>query len=412
MPSWSPIFNGEFDDFTTEWYKQIGVSIILTMLLGIFSPHLANGMFWLKGSCKRLYDRRCTRNRRKTRQIFQGDYEQMYLGPELLFEYRYSTMLNTVFISLMFGTGMPILYLFGFIAFWITYWVDKWTMLRIYQIPPNYNKEVVKSSREWINAAIILHFLFGWWMYSNAIIFETQQDKIFGIDVSTETEDIDDNYPWLNIHERISQYHSLIYFASFIVFILIFLSKAVLFKMYRKCKNSCQKNKKLEMIKEISQHSSTFSTNYFKGLDRSEFKCASAHLQEDIKKYKIMINYSQLHKSFKQSIDAQGEHEQFTQEDKNHIEWFIERLKLKRENIESAYKARRTRSALMSDFSYNIRDLKPYKYYISRMEQDIQEHHRQQKNQSDQNDEDRQDDEDSQNDEDEEEEEEKDNNQA
>lgn len=60
MPSWSPIFNGEYEDFTTEWYKQIGVSIILTMLIGIFSPHIANGMFWAKGALVRCWDRRCT----------------------------------------------------------------------------------------------------------------------------------------------------------------------------------------------------------------------------------------------------------------------------------------------------------------------------------------------------------------
>lgn len=54
MPSWSPIFNGDYDDFTTEWYRQIGVSIILTMLIGVVSPHLANSMFWAKGALKRL----------------------------------------------------------------------------------------------------------------------------------------------------------------------------------------------------------------------------------------------------------------------------------------------------------------------------------------------------------------------
>jgi len=53
MPSWSPILNGQFEDFTTEWYKQIGVSIIFTMLIGIVSPHIANGMFHLRFFIKR-----------------------------------------------------------------------------------------------------------------------------------------------------------------------------------------------------------------------------------------------------------------------------------------------------------------------------------------------------------------------
>jgi hypothetical protein len=50
VPGWFPIFNGAYDDFTVDWYKQIGVSIILTMMIGIVSPHLANSMFWMKGA--------------------------------------------------------------------------------------------------------------------------------------------------------------------------------------------------------------------------------------------------------------------------------------------------------------------------------------------------------------------------
>lgn len=132
----------------------------------------------------------------------------MYMGPELMFEYRYSTTLNTVYISLMFGTGMPILYLFGFISFFLTYWVDKYAFLRIYQTPPRYNKDLMKASRESLNVAIFIHFVFGFWMYSNSVIFETSEQEVFGISVSSTTSDIDKNYPWLNIQKRMSQYHS------------------------------------------------------------------------------------------------------------------------------------------------------------------------------------------------------------
>ena len=232
VPSWFPILNGEYDDFTTEWYKQIGVSIILTMLIGIFSPHLANSLYWIRGACKRWRDRKWTCSRMKTKQIFQADYEQMYMGPELLFEYRYSTLLNIIFISLMFGTGMPILYFFGFISLFLSYWVDKWTLLRIYQTPPPYNKDLTKVSREWMNIAIILHLLFGFWMLSNSIIFDTKNDEFFGIDIRSTTDDIDEDYGWLNLGDRLAQYHSVIYFLAIVLFLVIFIIKSFLLRTF------------------------------------------------------------------------------------------------------------------------------------------------------------------------------------
>jgi hypothetical protein len=248
----------------------------------------------------------------------------MYLGPELLFEYRYSTMLNTIFISLMYGTGMPILYLFGFISFWLTYWVDKWTLLRIYQTPPMFNKELLKTSREWINVAIIIHFVFGFWMYSNSLIFETSKNTIFGINVDSENESIDKDYSWLNIHGRLSQYHCLLYFIGFVVFLIIFFLKSFLFRIFKRCSARCCKNRKLEMIKTLSNDSNTFSTNYYRCLDKTEFKNVSSHLQEDIQKFK----------DFKRSIESnENEFENFTKEDKEQIDWLLNRLKEKRQEV-------------------------------------------------------------------------------
>merc|ERR1711871_155554 len=33
-------FNGVFSDFTSDWYDKVGVALILTMLINVFSPHL------------------------------------------------------------------------------------------------------------------------------------------------------------------------------------------------------------------------------------------------------------------------------------------------------------------------------------------------------------------------------------
>ena len=49
----------------------------------------------------------------------------MYTGEEFLLEFRYSQLLNTIYIVFMFSAGIPLLYPIAFLTFFITYWVDK-----------------------------------------------------------------------------------------------------------------------------------------------------------------------------------------------------------------------------------------------------------------------------------------------
>jgi len=90
LPEWFPILAGEYDDLTVEWYRNVGSSIIMTMIIGIFSPHIANSFWWILGFAKRLWDRKCTCDYKRTRQVFQIDYEMKYIGADYLMEYRYS----------------------------------------------------------------------------------------------------------------------------------------------------------------------------------------------------------------------------------------------------------------------------------------------------------------------------------
>jgi hypothetical protein len=45
LPDSFPIFNGSYAEFDIEWYKNVGTTIALTMVLTIFSPHLAKLIF-------------------------------------------------------------------------------------------------------------------------------------------------------------------------------------------------------------------------------------------------------------------------------------------------------------------------------------------------------------------------------
>ena len=67
LPDKFPFLKGTYTKFSVEWYRLVGSTICLTLLLMTVSPHLANiGIQCMRG-CRRCWDRRCTCDDRKTR---------------------------------------------------------------------------------------------------------------------------------------------------------------------------------------------------------------------------------------------------------------------------------------------------------------------------------------------------------
>ena len=194
FPDGFPILAGEYEDFTIEWYRVVGSTIILTLFLNVFTPHITNFMFNFIRMCKRCCDRGCHCDKSHTKQILQEDYEGIYIGPDFLLEFRYSSLLTNIFVSLMFGSGIPILYGAALLSFLFTYWFDKLFYLRVYKTPPRYDKSLISTVRSWINIAFIFHFVFGFWMYSNSSILESNESSWFSVSIASTTDYYSSDY--------------------------------------------------------------------------------------------------------------------------------------------------------------------------------------------------------------------------
>ena len=74
------LFDGDYDDFTRDWYIDVGKTFTLTMFLNIFNPHFVNLLFWYPFA---MCQRRTCRNRRKTQYelnlLFTGAYFSLEL---------------------------------------------------------------------------------------------------------------------------------------------------------------------------------------------------------------------------------------------------------------------------------------------------------------------------------------------
>lgn len=61
----------------------------------------------------------------------------MYLGPDPEMDFRYANILVVTYVTMFYGSGVPILYLIAFTFFLVTYWVDKYLVWNYYRKPEN-----------------------------------------------------------------------------------------------------------------------------------------------------------------------------------------------------------------------------------------------------------------------------------
>ncbi|CDW82979.1 UNKNOWN [Stylonychia lemnae] len=219
------IFSGRYTDFTPEFYRTVGTTLLLTMIINIVSPNFINFGFYLVKKISQCCDRRCTTDLRKTKMIIQEDYEALYMGPELQFEGRYATLLTTFYACLFLSFGMPLFYVVGFLSFLFTYWIDKYLF------------------------GVFFHLVIAFMMISNNLLF----GKVCGLpdfdgfkaSVTATVLQI----PFIDIifdSKRFEATHSILLFVVMFVAVTLILLLVVLgtflYSCYQSCKKTCNCN--------------------------------------------------------------------------------------------------------------------------------------------------------------------------
>lgn len=99
---------GPYTDYTPEWYADVGATIVRTMVINSFMPYVNLGVAFVLPSLKGYLDSRG--DVYKTKQTAMAGFKAVYAGSDYVIHFKYSAMLNVVFVSMMYGFGMPILF--------------------------------------------------------------------------------------------------------------------------------------------------------------------------------------------------------------------------------------------------------------------------------------------------------------
>ena len=114
----------------------------------------------------------------------QKDYEDLYTGDDIYFEYRYSDMLTVLAVTFLYSGAMPIMYPVAAIFFFITYWIDKCLLLRRYKKPTKLDYNLAKRITAFFKYIAMGHMIGFLFMYGQTHIFKNDLFDHFETDRS------------------------------------------------------------------------------------------------------------------------------------------------------------------------------------------------------------------------------------
>lgn len=139
LPIVSKLSKGLNTDFTQRWYSDIGLIIVNTMTFNMFFPIIEFVGFFLLRFAYRLWDSGLTLRATSTKSKSIDNYVDLYSGPAYFIHYKYSYLLNIIFVTFTFGAGIPILFPIALGSFLVLYTVERLAVAYSYKRPPMFD---------------------------------------------------------------------------------------------------------------------------------------------------------------------------------------------------------------------------------------------------------------------------------
>jgi len=145
----------------------MGNTLIGSMKFNVWYP-IANDCLWFGiRTLKRVIDKLRAPDGKQTNCITMQQYVNIYAGPNFFMHYKYSSMMNIIFITMMYGVGMPILFPIALATYCVVYCLEKYMMYYVYKSPPAYDEYLNEAFLGRLTIAPLFMLGFGYWMLTN-----------------------------------------------------------------------------------------------------------------------------------------------------------------------------------------------------------------------------------------------------
>jgi len=154
-------------DFNSTWFNEIGTTLVGAMLFNVYWPVVEFFIFGSMRQAFRLMDRGFSCDQTRTKKTTLQQYVELYSGPVFFIHYKYSSIMNITFVTMMYGLGMPALFPVAAMSFLTLYCIEKIMLHYCYREPPMYDERLNNNALGILTWAPLLFLSFGYWMLSS-----------------------------------------------------------------------------------------------------------------------------------------------------------------------------------------------------------------------------------------------------
>ena len=116
-----------------------------------------------RGGCSSRYEG----SKKKTIQ----QYVNLHSGPDYLMHFKYSAIMNTTFVTFMYGLSLPLLFPIALLHFTVLYVTERLTLTYYYRKPPMFDDKMNTAAISMLKWAPFFMMAFSYWTYGNKQIF-------------------------------------------------------------------------------------------------------------------------------------------------------------------------------------------------------------------------------------------------
>lgn len=160
---------GMYYDYMPEWYQNVGFKIIMTMMINAILPYVGLATAVIVPWLMRKLDSKG--NVYKTKKTSINGFIDAYSGKDYVIHFKYSNILNIVFVTMMYGIGMPILFPIAAFNFFNQYVCERYILAYEMKQPPSLDDRLTKNALEKLKWAPLIMLLNAFWMLGNKQIF-------------------------------------------------------------------------------------------------------------------------------------------------------------------------------------------------------------------------------------------------
>ncbi|GLC71210.1 hypothetical protein PLESTF_001090500 [Pleodorina starrii] len=160
--AWTRFFvrYGSYSDFTPGWYENVGLSILILMMINVGSPLLTLAVEALLQTARQCCVRYCIT------WPLQSDYDTAWAKPRFTLAQRVADLLLNVSLAMLFGSGMPLLYLVLAVYLLVAELADRWAITKLCCSAPRYNTGLTQLVMDLLPWLVAAHCAFGVWMHT------------------------------------------------------------------------------------------------------------------------------------------------------------------------------------------------------------------------------------------------------